>query len=556
MTSVFLPEFDCTVSWAMCRNPSCQNFGIHYASTSPTGEETVREDLYRYNDDTGNLRCRYCGQSFTVKSNLAIRTLARYYLELSLPFADCPKPDCSNRGYNAFEHYTPGLPISERRYRRDGQYKMKCLACGRSFHLGAALHLGDPNGLKKSLRNIIDGVRTRRSVTDAVELTGIAIGTYYNRLFRISARLRDYQAWRNARLLHQKFELLNEPIRVFTDTLQVSLQRWGEAARHQNLDIVISVVAVGSTYYILAAHPGFLPDQYCPVDDWLQPEEEPDAEPPDHLQEWDCLHHTYQEKKKLKSVDTGDNLAAVGKLGHFSISPYTELAHFLVVRKMLSRFQKVHYFMDGAPTLYSAALTALASDIRDRKAQLDKAWQEMRTRFSSRPDSKGRQLLADSSLDARTRAHLEAMVMKSAFHGGNSKRGGWAWLQYPPNNMMYKNNRILWLTWTPNKDYESLGRDLLWRATLQPVDSAFNFLRHRTYGLRRPVFRARPGRSYMDAYLNPNNATCAMPGFHRLFSAAAPAGDNIAGTATTGKRGAAGLALFSDVGRQHGPCGG
>ena len=103
-------------------------------------------------------------------------------------------------------------------------------------------------------------------------------------------------------------------------------------------------------------------------------------------------------------------------------------------------------------------------------------------------------MLAEPTLDATTRARLEARLMKHAFKGGYSKSGGWAWLTYPPSNMLYKNNRILWLTWTPDKDYETLGRDLLWRATMQPVDSAFNFLRQRAYGLRRPLSRAQlPG---------------------------------------------------------------
>ena len=98
------------------------------------------------------------------------------------------------------------------------------------FVLGEALHSTQSQDLKKSLRHIIDGVRTRRAVTDTIELTSIATGTYYSRLFRISARLRDYQAWRNVRLLRKEFGNSNKPIRIFTDTLQVSLQRWGECS--------------------------------------------------------------------------------------------------------------------------------------------------------------------------------------------------------------------------------------------------------------------------------------------------------------------------------------
>ena len=227
MKPVFLPEFGCSVSWAMCRNPSCQNFGIHYEGTTATGNKTVKDDRYRFDGQRGRLRCRSCGQSFKLKSNLGISPLARYYLELSLPFADCPTADCCNHGYNVFEHYTAGEPINTRRYRYDSKYTIRCEACNRRFRLGAALHATPSEDLKKSLRHIIDGVRTRRAVTDTIELTSIATGTYYSRLFRSSARLRDYQAWRNVRLLRKEFGNSNKPIRIFTDTLQVSLQRWG-----------------------------------------------------------------------------------------------------------------------------------------------------------------------------------------------------------------------------------------------------------------------------------------------------------------------------------------
>ena len=43
-------------------------------------------------------------------------------------------------------------------------------------------------------------------------------------------------------------------------------------------------------------------------------------------------------------------------------SPYAEVAHFLVVRKMLDRFETIHCYMDGAKELYGAALVAF----RDR----------------------------------------------------------------------------------------------------------------------------------------------------------------------------------------------
>ena len=47
-------------------------------------------------------------------------------------------------------------------------------------------------------RTIIQGVRTQRSVTNTIEISEIGTGTYYRHLARISGRLHDYHAFRNA----------------------------------------------------------------------------------------------------------------------------------------------------------------------------------------------------------------------------------------------------------------------------------------------------------------------------------------------------------------------
>ena len=157
---------------------------------------------------------------------------------------------------------------------------------------------------------------------------------------------------------------------MYTDTLQVSLFRWGNLARYQNLDIITTVVGVGNTYYILAAHPGFLPDKYCPDGEPPQPQDDPADNKPSHLDGWDCVQHMYNMKTSGTMDDQIEYTPDIGKGRYFSISPYTELAHFLVVRKILSRFRKVYYVMDGSKTLYSAALTALTPGIREERAEI------------------------------------------------------------------------------------------------------------------------------------------------------------------------------------------
>ena len=174
----------------------------------PGNYGTVSDVRYTYDANTGRFRCKYCGQSFTLRSNWSIVPFARYFLKISLPFKDCPNPDCDNHGYNVFEHYTAKGLSSRRRYRRDGKYRMVCRKCKRRFNLGEALQLSGTNKkanscalkkipgpgsgsgsgsseadsqekekkqaralLKKSIRQIIEGVKTVRGVTDTIEFT-------------------------------------------------------------------------------------------------------------------------------------------------------------------------------------------------------------------------------------------------------------------------------------------------------------------------------------------------------------------------------------------------
>ncbi len=84
----------------------------------------------------GEIECRYCGQTSRLLSNRAVRPIARYYLSLSMPFADCPDPKCANHGINLFENWTSRSSRSARYYRRENEHLARCRACLRTFPVG------------------------------------------------------------------------------------------------------------------------------------------------------------------------------------------------------------------------------------------------------------------------------------------------------------------------------------------------------------------------------------------------------------------------------------
>ena len=361
-----------------------------------------------------------------------------------------------------------------------------------------------------------------------VEDVEVSENTYYTQIRDAGARLRDYVAWRNAHLLRDKFANTDEPVRVYTDTQFISLTRYGKASRFTKLKVLVSVIDLPQdrTYYILAAHPGFLPKRFCEYN--LPKLAQEIAGHRGHTSPWACARHPLTLDASLSTAEQMEALPDIGRRGWFLASPYMELAHFLSVRKMLARFPKVYHYMDGDREQSAAALTALAGDIRagrceialsqDRaklqegasrerwpndpeereawlKSSLDAAWQEREWRWPALPEDDKDPTEAD---EARFRAGRFGIA-----RSGANDTGGWAWLDYRPPGPRFNGAQTLWLTQRPGVTYEAVGRDVLWTAGTLPVDRAHSHLRDDVRAFQRASFRAEPGRSYRDSPRDP-----------------------------------------------------
>ena len=559
---VNLPEFNQTFTWAICRNTMCDHFGVPYTGPLPEPDGKAAQDEHYRLETTGSLRCKYCGMSFALKSNQAVRPIARYFLSLSLPFADCANRDCDNHGLNVFEHYAGGDSRYRNRdiyFRAGNNSRAGCKKCRSRDHkesrearqsipfkftLGEALQKSEVDlSLKRRLVKIIECFIHNIAVTDRLELLAkldirqrnralsktdirrqerikVNPGSYYNQSIAVARRLRDYQSWRNAKLLDPRANVDRKtPARVYTDVMQVSLKQFGEGPPYQLLNIIVSVLALERSGFILAAHPSFIPEEYSIKILELLPKLR--FYQPGYADDWDCLWHPGKvDVRNIAEVIEAGGLPDIGRDGFFITSPYAEAAHFLTVQKMLGRFDKVYYYMDAAQELYPAALCALAGPVRAgqveialfqhdkdsraaysnttvaaKRRALDKAYKAMEARLRRRVKPKGQLPL----LPAAER-EVRATSYKHAFKGANSKNGGWAWLNYPPNSLQYRNCRSLWLTRMPDKTFAKDGAGLMFHANLQPVDTLMSSMRQRTQALGRPLLRAKPGRSFVRSY--------------------------------------------------------
>ena len=236
---VHLPEFGVEISWAMCRNSCCPNFGVPYQGPSEPGHGTISGDVGRIKPADGKYQCKACEQSFDLKSNRAIRQIARYFLSLSIPFADCDDPACLNHGVNVFENYTrPGVhvgiwpnqasseaPKKGRRYRRKDEYNVLCRGCEGGVNLGTARRVKKGDKAEAQCEELLIAMARKEHVSDTFNLGDMGAGQIYSRQSRVAGRLRDWLAWQNAKLLRPGFWSKTGCAYVQTDDMVISLRR-------------------------------------------------------------------------------------------------------------------------------------------------------------------------------------------------------------------------------------------------------------------------------------------------------------------------------------------
>ena len=513
LAPVKLPEFgNAEAGWAMCINPMCEHFCAFFGPEDEPGSATPRYKLI--GGRPVRLKCRGCRQSVSVRSHRALRPVARHFLSLSLPFADCALAGCPNHGVNVFKRFGQRTEAGRMRYRAHGLHTLVCTACAEAgrkpaaFSTGVSAGLTDTRAVRTDLRWMIGSVREHLPVTAVRGLFGTSVGSYYRRLFRLAARIGDYLAWRNAWLLNPEFRRPHGgTVRVYTDVLNVSLHQVGDVARSKLLRIIVSVVDLEKTHFVLAAHPYFLPEAKSPDEAEL----ERGHDDTDYLKRRrDSLETVFGDAPLIDEHGIAPDLPSEGHAGYFLKSPYAEVAHFLAVEKMLAGFARRHYTMDAARDLFQSALVAMRRSVLNRKVEIALfQYKKLGDSRSGKEDGKpgtaagrrpGGRKRADAATlrtawkdgegrfryqrrvgrlaldDERTDASVRAAVWKEAFRGGFSKAGGWAWLRFPLNVQQSPDARALRLTRRPgDRVDDALG--VLLHATLQPVDATFASVR-------------------------------------------------------------------------------
>lgn len=285
LAPIVLPELGgLRVSFAMCVNRMCPHFGLHYGTEE--GSDGSSDSRYEIGDRTQDgvpgkkLVCRYCGIERNLHAARSIRPIIRHFLSESLPFADCRREDCENHGLNAYGCMPAESPGRGRRkerspYRAKKEFYLHCNGrrrstgkpCGASVKLGSPQPRGGRNSKTAEEKELaLHLIRLGLSSTHANGFD-ITADSFQRSVSNFGARFRDYHAYRNAFLLKPR-ECGQEDSTavVVTDVLKVSLKRYGiGVARTQILNVIVSVLKLEDTWFVLAAHPYYLPKEKCPA---------------------------------------------------------------------------------------------------------------------------------------------------------------------------------------------------------------------------------------------------------------------------------------------------
>ena len=360
-------------------------------------------------------------------------------------------------------------------------------------------------------------------------------GAYYRRLHRIGARIQDHHAWLNAGFLNPESKVdFSEMAKVYTDVADISLRRTGDVWRSRVLKVIVSVLAFKRSYYLLAVHPFFLPAKYGPAPDESFYDPKTGWPSREFARRWACIEHPVHNRFFKSSWETQGEQADVSRYGQgfYIRTVYAELAHLLVVRRMLRLFDRVCFYMDSERGLVHAAMVALADGIRSRKVDvvlfqrqykdratakrpmadvgalgskrrrkaLRTAWDQTEKRVAKRfEEAIGAKVRREVISDP---ARAAAKAFANATVGAFSDKGEWAWLRFPAPMGKEQDCRSLWLTRMPGKTFEDAEEPLAY-STLQRVDSAIHALRSHALSMRRPGTRAAYGRDFSKNYVDP-----------------------------------------------------
>jgi len=502
-----------------CKNPSCANFGIPAQTTkqrSGSGSSPVKRDTYnlsRTEKGVPTLKCKFCGEHPTIKSNLAIH---EEYKRLTLYMkstkgASCPTKSCGNH-QKTVERFRKNYQSYGTTH--SGSKRYWCKQCHATFAVGVStLRQRAPHKNKIILKLLVNKSPFRR----IMEVADISSSTLYSKINFLQSRCLAFVAERerrfatmNTRRLYISVDrqdyLVNWSKRV--DKRNVVLSAVGSAdnetgymfGMNLNFDSVIDAKAIEKDAFKVQDHvkkPAFR--KYARL--WL----DIDYEAAIHRlkkriapKKGDLLSSkidsTYTEALGRDDIEVEEASMATRRLpakGMQIHAEYTLYGHFLMLKSLFKNVEKVRFFLDQDPGMRAACLSAFSDDIKRRTC--DAFYVKINKNMTIDEKQKA---LADSrkQFNAVQKANSELsnqevklLILKEQMKQFTTM-GKWRdkWLRHPFPNMSEPEKASCYMTDMGDYDVDHLAW-LYNKASLHGIDRFFMQVRRRLSILERPI---------------------------------------------------------------------
>jgi DNA polymerase III epsilon subunit-like protein/transposase-like protein len=396
-----IPQPSDNIQINFCKNPICPNFGIPASiKNQPRGRNAKphKQDGYIRKQQHGvaNLRCKYCGETFPLKSNQGI---AEEALRLTPQAPQRPEPACKNE---KCENFGKGAKQHPQLYSKSGRtpagsQRYVCKSCKSTFsETLSAIARQRKSHLNRCIFKCLMNKVPLKGITD---IFGISMDTVYRKIDFLYEQCNRFLEAREARLLRgmslpkmyiavdRQFYSVNW--RVREDKRNIIL--YGIASADNNSGYVFS----NDVNYDLSLDPDVIESEaeHCRDYDknppfrryarlWLQKDfiaavmqakENSKREKARRKQAAGVLdleiQSRYEALSKRTDIEASEDLTEEVQLPHDGMMvhmDYCMYGHFMRLKNLLRGAEKIRFFMDQESGIRAACLSVFHREIWDR----------------------------------------------------------------------------------------------------------------------------------------------------------------------------------------------
>lgn len=475
----------------VCRNPVCSNFSIRPKDEVKLGGNSKNIDSYilggswQRRGEKQFLVCKFCKETISLQSNLAIDQEARRYLA---PFSlctrlACPCSDCDNANRDVSAEPTEYFRFGTT---KAGSQRFRCKKCNTTFSKATRSTLRQrlPQKTPLIFRLLINKSPMRR----ICEVADIGPETLYQRIDFIHRQCTALARQHEQALFDGRFRV--NRIHLAVDR-QDHVLNWGSHLDRRNIVLRAIASADAKSGYVLGVHLNYDPT-VDPQEAELEARECGDFEVAMPFRKFARIWLPSDYSAQNASESTDSLLGRMPSTGVQVREDANQYAHFFFLERLLRGADRIQFSMDQEPSVRAACLLAFQDRLRARtldaffvRINKDMTVDEKKLALS-RAEVQLRQHAAEFSELSDLHIALELIKRDHAKAVASNPKWRDRWVSHPLPNMNEPEKAILCLTDTGDYDPDLLARAYA-RVSLNAIDRFFMLVRRRVSLFERPI---------------------------------------------------------------------